>query len=340
MSVGLTAIIQHAILSPTMKISSYASLSLLLLITLSMIPSALAFEGPLQTKNHFPLFGDLNMPYLESAATENSFSTGLSHSSLFMLDRAENWTVNIDVEVTELELRYRREIGGLFELGIDLPVLSFNSGFLDSILNSYHRTFGFGDYGRNARPDNVFLYEVTRNGTPVIKSKGGCIGIGDTRLTFKKKLLADDPLISVRAEIELPTGSVSKGFGSGGFDSGISVLINKRLKERFLSYVNLGVVLPGDLRAGQKIELRNYLHGGAGVEAALGEKFSLLGQIYFQTSPFPKTFIGAIDRISSLLSFGGRYSSGVNSLEFSISEDTNTAGAPDVTFNLFFRKKL
>jgi hypothetical protein len=41
-----------------------------------------------------------------------------------------------------------------------------------------------------------------------------------------------------------------------------------------------------------------------------------------------------------LLSFGGRYVSGKNSLEFSLTEDPNTAGAPDVTFNLTYRKRF
>ena len=48
--------------------------------------------------------------------------------------------------------------------------------------------------------------------------------------------------------------------------------------------------------------------------------------------------IGAVDRASALVVLGGRYSSGTNSLEFSLTEDINTAGAPDVIFNLTYKK--
>ena len=102
-----------------------------LLVLIFVKAPAIAFEGPLQTRNQFPLFGNLDTPCLESALTGNSFSAGLSHSSVFMLKNSTSWAVNMDFEVTELELRYRREIAGLFEIGIDLPVLSFNSGFMD-----------------------------------------------------------------------------------------------------------------------------------------------------------------------------------------------------------------
>lgn len=336
----MTAPGPRAILYPVMKKYLLFVYAACLLVNIFTAHPAAAFEGPLQTKNLFPLFMHLDTPYLESAATGNSFSSGLSHSSVFVVKDSGGWSADLDMETTELDLKYRREISGLFELGIDLPVISFNSGFMDSFLNSYHKTFGFGDYGRSSRPDNAFLYELKKDGVTVIKGKNGGIGIGDIRLTAKKKLLSNDPVVSVRAEIELPTGSASDGFGSGGFDGGVSILVDKKLGEKFMSYFNVGVVLPGDLKGHESVGLRSYAHGGAGVEAALWEKFSLLGQIYFQTSPFPKTGIGAIDRLSALLSFGGRYSSGSNSFEFSLSEDANTAGAPDVTFNFYYKRRL
>ncbi len=35
--------------------------------------------------------------------------------------------------------------------------ISFNSGFMDAFLSSFHKTFGFPDYGRSGRPGNDFL---------------------------------------------------------------------------------------------------------------------------------------------------------------------------------------
>jgi hypothetical protein len=310
-----------------------------IVLIFSSLPS-FAFEGPLQVKNQFPLFLHLDSPVLESAVTENSFSAALSHSSVFMITNSANWSVNLDMEVTELDLRLKKDIPGLFEVGVEVPVLSLESGFMDSFLDSYHKTFGFPDYGRDTRPANSFLYEVRRNGVLVVQGKNGEIGIGDVRLTAKKVILKNDPVISIRAEIELPTGDASRGRGSGGIDTGITLLMDKRISERFMSYVNAGAIFPGPLKALQDVGLKTSFHAAAGIEAAIWKHFGILGQISFQTSPFPKMEIGSVDRVAALLTFGGRYTSGKSSLEFSLTEDPNTAGAPDVIFNLTYKRRF
>ncbi len=305
----------------------------------SSSPSS-AFEGPLQVKNQFPLFIYLNAPYPESAATGDSFYAGLSHSSVFMTKNSQNWSVNLDMEITELNLRLKKVIPGFFEFGIEVPVVVSASGFMDGFLESYHKTFGFSDYGRDTRPANSFLYEVRRDGAVVIQGRNGDIGIGDLRLTAKREIRSNDPVISIRAEVELPTGSASQGQGSGSIDTGLTLLLDKKISERIISYWNAGVIFPGVLRAKEAVALRTSFYGGAAIEAAIWNHFSLIVQAMFQTSPFPKTDIGSIDRVAALLTFGGRYSSGKNSLEFSLTEDPNTAGAPDVTFNLTYRRRF
>jgi hypothetical protein len=130
-----------------------------LLVYLFFASTAFSFDGPLQVKNQLPLSLNLNSPYLESAATENSFSVSLSHSSVYMIKKSKDWLVNLDMELTELSFRYRRIISNLFELGIEIPLLSFTGGFMDGFLNSYHQIFGFPDYGRCNRPNNEFLYK-------------------------------------------------------------------------------------------------------------------------------------------------------------------------------------
>ena len=296
------------------------------------------FDGPLQARNQFPLFLYLNTPYLESASIENSFSAGLSYSSINLVESTSEWDIGLDMEITELNLRFRKNIGDFIELGIELPILSFSSGFMDGFLESYHDAFGFPDYGRSNRPDNEFLYEVRRNRDLVVKGKNGHIGIGDIRLTLKKPLLNSDPAISIKGDIELPTGDAKAGYGNGSIDAGIAVLMDKKLSEYFKSYLNIGAVFPGNLRGHEEITLREFLYGGAAIEASFWKNISLIVQVFVQGSPFPKTDISSVDRLAVLLSLGGRYSSGNNNFEFSLTEDPNTSGAPDFTLNLSFKR--
>ncbi len=312
-----------------------------LVVSLILFASdAFSFGGPLETRNQFPLFLPLNAPSLETASYEHSLSVDFAYSSVYMVRSSSSWSVNLDMEVAALNFRYRRDILNLFELGIDIPVLSFNSGFMDGFLKSYHNAFGFSDYGRSERPSNSFLYEVRRNGVLVIKGEGGGVGIGDIRLTAKRALLSGDPAVSVVADVELPTGSASKGYGNGSIDAGVGLLVDKKLSEKIKGYLNLGVVFPGDFRARETVELRNFVYGGICLEAQLWKNFGLLGQVVAQNSPFPKTGVNSMDRPSVLLTLGGRYTSGKSSFELSFTEDPNTAGAPDFSVAVSFKKRF
>jgi hypothetical protein len=310
------------------------------LIILFSSSKTYSFDGPLQVKNQFPLFLPVNEPYLESASIENSFSASLSHSSVYLVRESSEWSMGLDMEITELDIRFKKNIQDFIELGIDLPFVCFESGFMDDFLKGYHDAFGFPDYGRSNRPENEFLYEVRRKGVLIIKGENGRIGIGDIKFTFKKPILKADPAISIKGDIELPTGDAKEGYGNGSIDVSIAALIEKKLSEKFKAYGNLGIVFPGDLKGYEKVELREFIYGGTGIEAAFWKNLSLLGQVFIQGSPFPKTGISSVDRIAVLLSLGGRYYSGKNSLEFSFTEDPNTSGAPDFSLNLSFKRKF
>jgi hypothetical protein len=317
-----------------------ASLFSLFLIIAVLSASSEAFDGPLQVKNQFPLFLNANAPYLESASLQDSFAASLSHSSIYLVERSAEWDIGLDMEITELNLRFRKSINNFIEVGVEVPILSFNSGFVDGFLNSYHDTFGFPDYGRSNRPDNDFLYEVKRNGTVVVKGESGKIAFGDIRFTLKKPLIQGDPAISIKGEIELPTGEPETGYGNGSFDTGISLLMDKTFGETWKTYLNFGVVFPGDLKGHERVDLKSFIWGGTAIEAAFWKTISLVGQVFIQGSPFPDTGIASVDRTGVLLSLGGRYHSGTSSFELSLTEDPNTSGAPDFTLNFTFKQSF
>jgi hypothetical protein len=317
-----------------------AALFSFLLIVAVLSASAEAFDGPLQVKNQFPLFLSVNAPSLESASLQNSFAASLSHSSIYLVDNSSEWDIGLDMEITELNFRFRKNINNFIELGVEVPILSFNSGFMDGFLDRYHDTFGFPDYGRSNRPDNDFLYEVKRNGTVVVKGESGRIAIGDIRFTLKKPLIKGDPAVSIKGEIEFPSGDSKAGYGNGSIDTGISLLMDKEFGEVWKTYLNLGIIFPSDLKGNEKVYLKSFIWGGAAIEAALWKTVSLLGQVFIQESPFPETGISSVDRTAVLLSLGGRYHSGNSSFELSLTEDLNTSGAPDFTLNFSFIKTL
>jgi hypothetical protein len=111
----------------------------------------------------------------------------------------------------------------------------------------------------------------------------------------KKPIPKGDPAISIRGDIELPTGDSETGFGSGGIDLGIAVLADKDLGKNFKSYLNFGIIFPADLRGYEKIDLGDSIYGEAAIEAALWKDISPISQALFQSSPFPRTGVGSVD---------------------------------------------
>jgi hypothetical protein len=55
---------------------------------------------------------------------------------------------------------------------------------------------------------------------------------------------------------------------------------------------------------------------------------------------YPETDLHAIDWTAYLLAFGCRYYKGSNIMELSITEDINSAGAPDFTANISYKINL
>jgi hypothetical protein len=306
------------------------------LLVLTAVPLH-AYEGPLQVRNQFPIFIFLDPPYLESAAVQDSATVSLSHSSVYVIESSSPWTVNMDIELTELMVRFKKTLNSRTEVGLDLPFYRPTAGFLDSPVATIHDFLGTGDYGRQNRPDNEFLYELLYQGRPVISPRDGEAGIGDVRLTAKRVVLEGTTPVSVLANVEFPTGDAKTGYGNGSYDASLAVLVDMDLGKVYRGYANLGVVVPGDLKGYQTIPLRNYAYGGFGVEAAWWERFSVIAQTVVATSPYPSTGIREVDWPGVLLIIGGRYSSGSGSFEFSLTEDPDTAGAPDFVLNMTYR---
>ncbi len=301
--------------------------------------NAQSFDGPLQVRNQLPIFLHADQPYIEKAGVEDSLSLSLSHSSTYIVQASQDWVINLDMETTELNMRLKKVVNGM-ELNIDVPLLILSDGFMDGFLDLYHSTFGFNDYGRPNRPLNSFLYEIKREGIRIIKGEEG-IGLGDIRVGVKRLLYSGDGLnIGVRGGVELPTGDADKGFGNGGLDTDIALLIDKAISGRIMTYINIGAVHTGDLRTSERLTLRDFLYAGIAVEGMVNRRLGLLVQLEGHPSIYPETGLEAVDTCACLLAFGGRYYRAEDTIEFSITEDISAGSAPDFIINITYKKEI
>ncbi len=320
------------------------TLFLSLLFALAAAPAfAGGFEGPLIVKNGQPLYAALNSPSLVSAEPESFLNLNFSYSSTYLVEASSAWFTGLDLETAMLDIQDKRTVGDGLEIGFDLPVIRYGSGFFDNEIESYHSLIGMPNaYGRKNRPQNNFLLSVTHDGKAVVHGTANETTLGDLMLETKKNIFHDDSSsVSLQAFINLPTGDPQRSSGSGRTNGGIAVLVNERLRSDVMLYVNAGLGLLHELTAIEYVELKNYYYGGAGLEWIFSPKVLLNVQTTIQSSPFPKMKINAMDNPSMLGSFGGRYLLGEKStLGLSVTEDIDVAGAPDIMMGFDYRHRF
>ncbi len=321
-----------------------------------MSTTGYSFSGPLKVKNQFPVFIHTNQPYMERALPETSFTASLSHSRVFTVQNSSEWVIYMDMEITELNLLYKHYLASIGEVGIDIPFISFSDGFLDGFLKTYHELIGAPDpYGRSGRPKDDFLYEIRQGeftelleetgsgsagNTAVVLGRTGT-GIGDVRLTLKRPLIVSDNYsLSIKGDLELPTGDAKQGYGNGSTDAGVSFLYDRKLSGKIMSYWNIGAVFPGDVDGYKTIDLKNFVYDGSAIQLDILRRWALLLQFQAQSHIYPETDLLAIDWTAYVLAFGCRYYKDKSSVEFSITEDINSSGAPDFTADISHKVQL
>jgi hypothetical protein len=326
------------------RMKTHLSLPLLLVFLLFIFATNAfsgPFEGPLVIKNGYPLYAALGSPSLLSAEPENSLDINFSYSSTYSVKNVDDWYFGIDLETAVTDFQFKRLVGKETEIGLDVPIIRYGPGFMDGAIQSFHDLIGLRNaYNRKDRPRDQFLLQVTHNGEIVIQGKPGRTALGDIMVEVKQ-LLYDDlaaTMISIQAFLNVPTGDADSAFGSGRTNGGMALLINEKLGNDVMLYFNTGIGLIDKLEAMQKIKLRNYFYGGLGFEWLYSRSISLDAQLMIQTSPFPKSGVKFIDYPSMLGSLGGRYKvDALSSLGIAVTEDPDTAGAPDIMIGADYR---
>lgn len=295
--------------------------------------------GPLGATNTHPLAIATGAPRHTSARPTDNVAITVTHSSTHLVRSSAEWDFIVDVETTTAEVRLEKTVAaGRAAIMLSIPLVMHGSGVLDRPLDSFHSAFGLPDYGRSSRPDNSFAYDVSKNSASVIDGRAGRAGLGDVTAGVKLALIDSDPAISVLATIELPTGDADAGFGSGDLGGYAAMLVDRSFTAAGRPgaiYLNVGYIFPETLRARMDVGLRGRAYGAAGAEWAATERLRLNAEFTAAGAALASTGVCEVDDTAMMLTFGGRYMTGKAScLEFSFSEDPNTAGAPDFAVSI------
>jgi hypothetical protein len=260
--------------------------------------------GPIPARNYNPvqiLF--LSLP-IEQATTvpEGGLEVRLeaAESNAIMLESNSDANAQVKFETLRTSLAVKYGLPKRLEVGLEIPFLNRNSGFLDPFIVWIEKTFGYANPDRDKFQEGKFGgYEIATHGATVISGENNQSGLGDIVLNAKYVVLSGGPKrpdVAVRLAVKLPTGDFDKQFGSGTPDVGIGIALQKTVWNRLALYLNQNVVFPiGDF-SGADLPLRPISTTALAGEFLWTSWFSLAAQLDYYTSPFYGTGVQVLDK--------------------------------------------
>jgi hypothetical protein len=321
-----------------------------IVVLFSCIPAIFAKIGPIPIRNQMPLYifylqmepdkanviernkFDINADYTVSNVTVSCFTPV---SSLY--------NINIDAEVSRITLDFRYGIYEKAEVGIEIPYLSLSRGYLDEFVKGFEDTVGATTPRSRIRQGSYnFNYSFIYDNQNLIKRNNASDGVGDIVLKAKYQILEESeysfwPDISFRAAVKLPTGDKRSLLGSGKFDYGFGLLLDKTFSKKITVYTgcNFVIIEKPDFFSVLNLK-RNMVSEIAGLEYLLTQKFSLVAQVTGNSTPYPSSGTNALDESALDIGFGINYiwkEKQNISWHFAFTENMNSAASPDVSFN-------
>ncbi len=303
--------------------------------------------GPISLRTQNPVYlQSLGLtPTRAEVVPEGTFELRLdsAYSNIFERERNANAFLDLDMELLRMSLHTMYGLTDDFEIGIEIPLMHFNGGFLDSFIQSYHKFFGFPNGGRDQVPNNQFDYFLNQGGRQRFRYPSADLGLGDIVLHVKHQLTGQDsdwPALSIFAEFKFPTGRRCRGFGSGAFDFGFGTALEasyKRIHGHFNAayYVLGGNAYYEDL---MRSEMFSYMIAG---EVSLLPNWSVIVQLNGSTPLLQGTGLDQWDGVplDLVIGFRGEERNLINNTDliwqFGFSEDVTSRG-PSVDFTVFF----
>jgi hypothetical protein len=195
--------------------------------------------------------------------------------------RAKGILFMFDGEHRSATVSLRRGVSDAVTLGVHVPVLWRGAGFLDDIIDPFHRAFGFPDAGRPLFPADQFRVEAQRVGggaVPVHLDPGTGLGAAEVEALWALRRRGPEPgfALGLVGRVLLPTGSGP--FTRRAVDGAAQLAASRSLGGACDLYSGLGITWFGDSEFAGFSHGRTRPHGFLAFEWRPFRRWSLLAQ--------------------------------------------------------------
>lgn len=234
-----------------------------------------------------------------------------------------------DGEMYRSSVSIRRGLGKGLQLSLTIPVLNFQGGFADSLIEDFHDSTGFSQAGRLGIPlDGYTVYIRDPDGNEVFRNADPGVGLGDVTVGLKGRLPVKNESVrlSLEGTVKAPTGDEDDLYGSGSADAALALHVTKYFS-RSCIHASLGGILLGEAET-YHLDEQIRLFTMFGYEHALGRTASAILQLTASQSPFEDLAIEELDDVQYLFDIGVKKGFGAHTVLFlAISENFLTFGS-------------
>lgn len=314
-----------------------------------LLPAIVVFVYPLSAcaddargfslRNQNPFLQIFGLPTFQSAnlARDGEFRTRVTLDIANHADAGDSDVENfvIDGETYFVTLSLRHRTAEWLELGIDVPIVSHDEGFMDSAIESWHDVFGMSNTKRRG-PGNQLRFQYQRDGVTLYELDTSSSGVGDVQLTAAIPIRESDAggsSVSVRSSVKLPTGDADELHGSGAADVsvGIHYASTRSLFNRDLGIAGFaGALLLGDGDVLPDQQRDAVAYGGISATWQATERFAMATQLYLQ-GPYFDSALEELGGSSVQLAVGADYRTSEAGwlLRFAVVEDVSANATTD-----------
>lgn len=297
-------------------------------------------RGPIPTRTQEPvkLTFLAFRPRTANVAAEGARSLRVTseYSSMFENGTGASDHVVLDGEIWRNAFAMTFGVAPKTDVEVEVPLVYATSGFLDRFVESWHSFFGLPGGGRDERERFTYEMQLEHDGDRVYHLEPNELGFGDVPVVVTHQLVDESdsaPAVSVRAGVDLPLGSESRGFGNGALDWGGGVLAEKSFgRWTATAAVDYVFTRRASSFVGSGVDVRDDLDLELGLEYRWNDSTSLLAGLVLNTAVTRDMTIMEIDRDMASANVGMAFDLPGGSIGmFGFEDDVIAESGPDFT---------